>query len=752
MKRKRHIIIILIFLLIICVAFSLVRNRKSKPIRNVLLISIDTCRADHLSCYGYPEINTPHIDNLAREGILFENAYASVPLTLPSHTTMLTGLIPPYHGIHDNYDYRVEDRITTLAEVFKENGFVTGAAVSTYILDSQFNLDQGFDTYNDYFEQLTQEKDISERKGDETTLIAQEWIEEHKDKPFFFFLHYYDPHGKYEPPAPFDKKFPTNPYVGEIAFTDYCIGQVVKTLKDSGLYDSTMVIITSDHGEMLYEHEEPTHSYYIYQSAIKVPLIFKMPGMRKAKRIQSPAGLTDIVPTVCALLHMAAPQPQHGMDLSGVFDQKKPIGPSRDIYCESLIPTKYNANSLLGVVNDRWKYIQTTRPELYDILNDPREQTNLYQTDQNRARILQVRLKEMLDQSIRETSDSKYALDAEGIKRLESLGYVAGSGITEEFEFTQDKADPKDMLKYHNDSALIKELIAQKKYEQAYSLCAELVARVPTLFEGHESMGEIALGRHQYAAALAYLEKAIEINPHRHETYYKMGTAYLNLGQFDQAVNYFEKALEIGSEDYAVYNNLAMALIRLNDIDQAIDYLNKAVAVNPQRCFEAHCNLGRLYSKQAKLDLAITHWEHAISMNSEVPLVHHNLAEAYMQKHNLTKAVEHWKITIALQPGHADALNNLAWSMAAYPEEEFYNPKTAVQLARRALETVKGDPPHLLDTLAIAYAASGNFTEAIDTAKKAYNSAVSLKQDQLAREINSRLLGYQEGIPYQENP
>ena len=213
--------------------------------RNVVLISIDTCRADHLSCYGYKQKTTPNIDALAAEGILFETVVSPCPMTLPSHASMLTGTIPVYHGVHDNLGYRLAESNITLAETLKDAGFTTGAAISAFVVDSQFGIDQGFEVFDDRFKTPIEGSKIEQRRGDETTGLCLDWLEENKDQRFFYFLHYYDPHSAYEPPEPFASTFAQNPYAGEIAFADHCIGQVITKLKKLDLYDSTLIIITS---------------------------------------------------------------------------------------------------------------------------------------------------------------------------------------------------------------------------------------------------------------------------------------------------------------------------------------------------------------------------------------------------------------------------------------------------------------------------------------------------------------------------
>ncbi len=296
--------------------FLIARVKSGSSIDNVVLISIDTCRADYLSCYGYPRETTPNIDQLAAEGIRFENVISPVPLTLPGHSSMLTGTIPVYHSVHDNIGFRLGQEQLTLAEILRQKGFRTGAVISAFVLDSQFGMDQGFDSYNDHFEKQHKAIDRSERLGDETSRVANEWIEQNKEDNFFLFVHYYDPHYQYVPPEPFASKFGDSPYAGEIAFTDHCIGQVLDKLKELGLYDSTLMIITSDHGETLGEYGEQTHSYYIYQSAIKVPLIFRLPNMSSGKTVKDLVGLVDIVPTVCNLLDIEVPGQVQGKDLS----------------------------------------------------------------------------------------------------------------------------------------------------------------------------------------------------------------------------------------------------------------------------------------------------------------------------------------------------------------------------------------------------------------------------------------------------
>ena len=356
-------------------------------IRNVLLISIDTLRADHLGAYGFPRPTTPHIDAVAREGVLFTDVRTPVPMTLPAHVSMLTGTLPPTHGLRDNLLSRLPEGSSTLAGMLKARGFATGAVVSSFVLDRRFGTSQGFDTYDDRFQAVHKIGDLSERKGDEAARLAGEWLGAHKDGPFFLLAHFYDPHDPYDPPEPFASRWKDHPYEGEVAFADHCVGLLLEKLRQLGLLDSTLIVITSDHGEMLGEHGELNHGFFVYEGALRVPLIVRVPGAQGAPRqIHLPVSLIDIVPTVLSLVGAEVPKDVQGVDLSPWLAGRGAGGGGRPLYAETVTPTRYyGANSLLAVIADGWKYIETSRPELYDLRRDPAEAVNLLEREPARA-------------------------------------------------------------------------------------------------------------------------------------------------------------------------------------------------------------------------------------------------------------------------------------------------------------------------------------------------------------------------------
>ena len=796
---QRHVLLVLILVIIILTAWFLLRPELSprKGIRNVLLISIDTCRADYLSCYGYPDRTTPNIDALAKESLLFENAITPIPLTLPAHTSMLTGTIPPYHGVHDNDYYKVSPSNETIAEVLHHRGFSTAGIISAFVLDSRFGLDQGFDSYNDRFEEELDSVSIAQRRGGEATRFALEWLDKNKSKKFFMFLHYFDPHWPYEPPEPFDSVFADNLYAGEIAYTDYCVGLVIRKLKSLGLYDSTLIVITGDHGEMLGEHGEQTHGYFVYESAVKVPLIVKIPKGPKGKRIYDMVGLIDIIPTIYNCLQMPIPAHIQGVDLSGYFTGTGGAYEDRYLYCESLYPTKYGGNSLLAVTNNHWKYIQTTRPELYNLDEDPQETNNLFSERPKQAHLLKEHLKSILEKNLYQTrKDTALILDSEAQKRLQSLGYVTSIKVDESFTFDQSKEDPKDLIDFHLANATADGLIAMQEYDEAKSICNKMLEERPHFVETHRYLGIIAFQEEDMPTAVNHYSKyldyiasqqeagLIQVDPRIERAYVDLGQAFLRLEKFEQAMVHFNQVLQFSPDNPRLYYRIGNALNNVAKFKEALEHYNKALTIDPNSP-QVHSNLGAVLLKMGKFDAAVASFKHALRLEPELgearsnlkvaeekkkelervistcmeslkqnpnqPDMHSTLGLIFHQKGDIEKTVYHWSMALQLRPDWAEVLNNLAWAKAAYKNASFYNPNEAIQLAQRASKLTDYEEPGILDTLSVAYAAAGRFPEAVETAEKALSLAKSSNQQQLAEEIEGHLELYKRGQSYYDD-
>lgn len=706
------------------------RSDKPGKIRNVIIISMDTTRADALSCYTLGQSSTPNIDAVADQGVLFENVISPMPLTLPAHSTMMTAAIPPQHGVHENFEMVLGDSNITLAEILAEHDFSTHAIISAAVLDRKFGLAQGFETYDDHFKNPIKGTDVVERRGDETSEVAMQWLQEHAEEKFFLFLHYYDPHYLYDAPEPFASKFMPVPdegkqltdidkmlgsYAGEVAYMDYCIGQVIEKLKALDLYDSSLIVLVGDHGEMLLAHQEQTHGYFIYQEAIKVPMIFKIPGVIEPKRINSIAGIVDIAPTICSLLEIKMPAEIQGVDLSGQIRSTDTAPEDRAIFCESLAGTKYNANSMLGVVTDRYKYIQTTRPELYDLAEDPGEKNDLIEIKKQHARVLQDRLRQILDAVVDNSNRSgNVEMDEKTLKALESLGYVGG-GVDTDLSFDQNKDDPKDLINFHKDVAKVQDLTFNEKYDQAESLCKKLIDQRP----------------------------GVPI------TQFKMAMLLVNMKEHKRAIPYLEETVRLKPDDYRAYKSLGDACKEVKKYEKAVQAYREIQNLKPDEDFIFFA-LAQTYDAMGKTDLMVKEYKETIRVNPEHIIARVSLTDAYLREKKIALALEQYYKLAELVPDSVTYHNAVGWLLATTPDKNLQNPTDAVKYALKACELTEYKNLGTLDTLAAAYACAGKFDKAIDVAKKAIELANSEKKHNKIPTFKKRLELYRSRRPYYE--
>jgi arylsulfatase A-like enzyme len=375
--------------------------------RSVLLVTIDTLRADHVGAYGYAAARTPTLDRLAAAGVRFEQAVSPAPITLVSHASLLTGKIPPRHGVRDNGAYRLRDEHVTLPERLRQAGFATGAFVGAYVLDAAFGLAQGFDVYDD---RMTGERSGSigyaERSAAAVADAASAWIRElPPEQSFFAWIHFYDPHANYTPPPGFAAAFPGRPYDGEIAYADFHLGRVLEALASRPEHAETLVVVTSDHGESLGEHGEPTHTHFVYDATQRVPLILSGPGVPRGAVVASQVRLIDVAPTVLDLLRLPPLEGTQGVSLVPVM--RSGAAPPADAYVETLAPRNMGWSPLVGLRSGGWKYIRAPRPELYELSEDPGERVNRISERSDEAARLRERLDAMLDEARRSHSTAR---------------------------------------------------------------------------------------------------------------------------------------------------------------------------------------------------------------------------------------------------------------------------------------------------------------------------------------------------------
>ncbi|HTS02228.1 MAG TPA: sulfatase-like hydrolase/transferase [Thermoanaerobaculia bacterium] len=519
--------------------------RSVFPGAPVVLISIDTLRADRLPLYGYTKIATPSLDLFAKDAWLFENAYSPCPMTLPSHTTMLTGLLPPEHGVRNNIGFAFDGAAhASLPRLLEQHGYATGAAVSSYVLRSEAGLGPLFDFYEDSFGTVPGIQAVHYRRpGDETAAFAEAWIGEHVRKPFFFLFHIYEPHLPYAPPEPFRSRYGVT-YDAEVATADAIVGAFLDDLKKLGVYDRAIVIVTADHGEGLGEHGEEQHSIFLYREAIKVPLLVKLPGgSGGGRRATSPVQLSDIFPTVTEALGLPTPKEVSGKSL---FEVSAPGAAARPIYGETLFPRlQLGWSDLRSVLDDRYQYIHGPRPELYDMVRDPHELNDLAKSDPDTV----VRLAREL-QRFPKGNEKPESVDEETRRRLTSLGYL---GTLRDGGRSADLPNPADNLP------------ALRRMEEAWRLGAE--------------------GR--VAEAIDVLRASVRENPGMFDAWVKLAELLSEAGRDDEAAAAYRQALaRMPAFLPDISLELASVELRRQNLDEAERLARLAATAVPSRAHE----------------------------------------------------------------------------------------------------------------------------------------------------------------------
>ena len=701
-------------------------------IRNVVLISIDTCRADRLSCYGYGRKSTPNIDAVARDGVLFQQALVSVPMTLPSHSSMMTGAYPPTHGVRANDGYHLlplssdgQAGNVTLAKILHNAGFQTAAFVGGFPLDARFGLDQGFETYDGRFDKEGGKRD--RRTAEEVTARGLAWLDGHDKAPFFLFLHYYDAHHPYHPPAPFDKTFADDPYAGGIAYVDSSIGRVIDRLRARGLYDNTLLIIVGDHGEALGEHGEQTHSFYVYQSTLHVPLIIRAPGVGPSRQIAQTVNLVDLMPTTLSLLGLPQPKRVEGVDLRDYLAGNPWQGEAPASYFESLEPAVFNCCPLQGLVDGRWKYIRAPRPELYDLAADPKELTNLAAQETETVRRLRDKLESQLAAMKAAAAPGNSSLvDPAASKRLESLGYVGGRVLRPEFDPRSE--DPKDFAAIHAMLDKANEFNRAGQLDDAKKECLAIIAQRPNLVQAHILLGELASKQQHPDEAVQSLSSALAIlTESRKKTgllpaavenneiaaiYSHRGIALMMLGKMAQAEADFKAALAIDPESDDLQYNLGNLYLVTGRTEEAVACYRKTLAINPQY-MEAHHYWGRLLAASGRVNDAIAHYEKALEIQPLEAEVLVDLANALLARGRPDDAILRYGKALEIKPNDVRVRVSLADTQVGRGRGD-----EAIAQYRTALKAAPDDVD-ANNNLGLALAGKGQTDEAIAQYRKA---------------------------------
>jgi arylsulfatase A-like enzyme/Flp pilus assembly protein TadD len=643
------------------------RTDSKKGRLNFLLITIDTLRPDRLSCYSSEHLKTPNIDGLAEKGVIFLKAFAHTPMTLPSHTNILLGETPLYHGVHDNSNFVVRKEFLNIAMHLKSYGYSTAAFVGAFPLDSRFGLTEGFDVYDDNYGSVSKEEfSYIERRAEVVVERAMDWLDK-QNSTWFLWIHCFDPHQRYSPPEPFKTQYKNQPYNGEVAYVDFTLGKLFAYLKENDLNDNTLIVLTGDHGESLGEHEESTHGYFSYNSTIWVPLIISFPGIKRGKVDQNVCHI-DIFPTVCDILGVEKPSDLHGVSLLPAVNGKKLA--NRAIYFESLYPYYSRGWApLRGFIQGNEKFVDSPIPEFYDLEKDFDETKNLAETkklDKYREKLAELIKEQSNDGEV----DSRQKIDREAREKLQSLGYVSSPSTPLKKTFTA-KDDLKVLLPYQEKLMEAMGSYHHGKIDEAIRLLRDIVAEREDFNLAYTYLATLYKEQHKYMAAVEILREGLEKNPSSYQIISSLGLFLSEVGQYDAAVEILERGLAIMDYDPELWNYLGIAYWKKGDFKKAEEAYEKALSLDNNYAIAIN-NLGSLYfsvfmttGDPAARQKAIHDFKKAIELDPNYPSPYNGLGGAYKSAGNIEGAIYCWEKAVELDPDFSFPLYNLGLTYLA---------------------------------------------------------------------------------------
>jgi len=587
-RMKKSLVLPLIAVLVAACVVAVFVLKSKKEMRaaglNLLFITIDTCRADHLGAYGSRTARTPVMDDLASRGILFENCYTPVPLTLPSHCSMFTGRYPIGHNVRNNGSYFLDPSQMTLAEKMKEQGYQTAAVVGAFVLLSKFGLNHGFDFYDDTLDTHKIYNNFSsEISASEVLGKFRRWFARRDDRKFFAWLHFYDPHAPYTPPQDFAAQFKNDTeglYSGEVAFVDFTIGQLIKDLENKGILGQTLVVICGDHGEAFGEHREFKHGVFCYEEVLKVPLIFYNPRLfPEARSVRQRVNLVDLFPTLCELYGLDTPKSVQGLSLVGLL-QGRPEKTERTFYIESMFgKEEMNWAPLTGLLSSRYKYISLPQPELYDLDYDKEESHNLVQERNDLVRKLDGDLRRLVTEFSDRNIDSRRKLTAEDRERLQALGYISSSSNK-----SSKAVDPKTGIVLDNETRACYDEAKEGNADAAETRLKELVnqysgVKTPALYDAEYL---IRMKKNQKREAMDVLKRAMADFPRVDRFYVLYALNAFQMNEDQDAELKCRELLKVNPLFSSAYIILGEISVRKKQIPAAISYFRRALEIEPQ--------------------------------------------------------------------------------------------------------------------------------------------------------------------------
>jgi arylsulfatase A-like enzyme/Tfp pilus assembly protein PilF len=626
-------------------------------------VSIDTLRADHLGCYGYPAARTPRLDGLAARGLRFAQATTVVPLTLPAHSSLMTATFPSFHGVRDNGGFYLGDDQLTLAEVLREKGFRTGGFVGSFVLDRRWGIAQGFERFFDEFDLQKFDQaagmDVIQRPGAEVVDQALAWLGSDRRKPFFAWVHLYDPHTPYNAPQPFRSHFPASAvgaYDAEIESSDSQVGRLLDALDLDGRLDETLVVVTGDHGEMLGEHGEQTHGFFIYDAAVRIPLILAGPGI-PARTISEQVRIVDVMPTSLALLGVATPKDVQGASLLPLAR-----GERLDLVAqsESWYPRyHYGWSELRSIQDGRYKYIRAPRPELYDLTTDVREERDLATQDATRAASFDRALGDFIARTTSETAaKGPKPVDSETEERLMALGYV-GSSVSARHLEERPRGDPKDKIALYN---LLKQAgtsSLEGRTDEAIAKVKQALAADPEIIEGYTLLGNFYKKAKRPDDAITAYRQALARDPEHQGALFSLAVSYKEQGRLEEARVGLERARELDPRNGRVLLALADLWMRKREPAKAEAVMLDAL----ERKVDEHrilLKLGEAYIEAKRIDDAEKTLLRALDLKPDLETARYNLGLVYEEKGDAEKAIVAYEGEIRQNPKAYRACFNLA--------------------------------------------------------------------------------------------
>jgi choline-sulfatase len=665
MRPARHGLTWLLCALMATASTLTGQTGKTRPAArpNVILITVDTLRADHLSAYGAQQVQTPAMDGVAADGILFENAIAQVPLTLASHASILTGTYPFHNGVQDFTGEPLAERFQTVAQAFQRNGYATGAVVSAFVLDRSWGLDRGFGTYYDQFAPasfLQGSLGLVDRRAEASVDQALAWLRGRPaGRPFFLWLHLYDPHSPYDPPEPYRTQYKADPYSGEVAYADAQLGRLFTYLRQRALYDRTAIVLLSDHGESLGEHGEREHGFFVYRSTTHVPLLVKPAGKKAGgRRVRAAVEAVAVAPT---LLELAGVKDriQQQFQTASLLDRVKQEDGESTAYAETYYPfSSFGWSPLRSVQTERYQFIEAPRPELYQLKDDPRQTANVIGTQGGVAAVLKQRLGDLTAAfPPPERDHASSGLSAEAVEKLRSLGYVAYKSPVTPEAIARGLPDPKDRIEEFN--AIMEAADAFQAGDQLRGrrLLEGVRAKDPEMYLVPFLLGESALRQKDWHTAAVEFEQCLKLNARFDQALTGVAQAYLQLNRSADARRSLQTALQINPRNFKAWYQLGYVEWRERPADAA-EAFREALSIQPGFAL-AHRDLGLLLFGQREYAQALKPLEQAIALGITDKQILNAAGIAATQSRQYAAAIRHLKAAVAADPAYGEAFLNL---------------------------------------------------------------------------------------------